>query len=131
VIDPLYARLAGKVDLLCFNPPYVATDSKEWVINETPADIRFHDTQAARGIGGAWAGGPAGMDVTDRVIDMVHTLLAPNGRFYLVAVIENDPTRIVNTLQGTGLQAQVCRVTSPKANYRSYSNAELEENIYI
>lgn len=70
------------------------------------------------------------MDVTDRVLDMVHTLLAPNGRFYLVAVVENDPSRIVNTLQASGLQAQVCRETGTKANYRSFSNAELEENIY-
>jgi release factor glutamine methyltransferase len=30
LLDPL-SRLAGKVDLLCFNPPYVATEEEEWV----------------------------------------------------------------------------------------------------
>ena len=34
-------------------------------------------------------------------------LLAPGGAFYLVAIKQNKPESIVNTLQGKGLQAEV------------------------
>ncbi|KAI0639060.1 putative methylase [Trametes polyzona] len=76
---PLRSRLHHGVDLLLFNPPYVPTDSNE-------AD----DAQQAANIAGAWAGGQDGMEVTDIFLDQVEDLLSPTGRFYLVAVKQND-----------------------------------------
>lgn len=55
--DGLRQRLAGTVDLILFNPPYVPTEE-----TETAA------AQSDRGIAGSWAGGTNGMDVTNRLL---------------------------------------------------------------
>ncbi|KIK60464.1 hypothetical protein GYMLUDRAFT_59567 [Collybiopsis luxurians FD-317 M1] len=75
----LYSRLEGSVDVLCFNPPYVPTGEAE-----------ASKAQGQRGIEGSWAGGLDGMQVTSVFLGMVHKLLSPAGRFYLVAVKENN-----------------------------------------
>ncbi|OSX67848.1 hypothetical protein POSPLADRAFT_1128287 [Postia placenta MAD-698-R-SB12] len=83
----LMHRLSHAVDVLLFNPPYVPTYSDE-------ADDAQHDA----GIAGAWAGGADGMQITNTVLQQVEptadqsvqSLLSPTGRFYLVAVKEND-----------------------------------------
>lgn len=46
--------------------------------------------QSSAGIQGSWAGGTNGMQVTDKLLGCVGHLLSPNGRFYLVAVKDND-----------------------------------------
>ncbi|KAI0706066.1 S-adenosyl-L-methionine-dependent methyltransferase [Cytidiella melzeri] len=77
--SPFGRRLSRSIDLLVFNPPYVLTDEGEAV-----------DAQSGADIAGAWAGGPSGMQVTDIVLDQLDKLLSPTGRFYLVAVKQND-----------------------------------------
>ncbi|KAH9919110.1 S-adenosyl-L-methionine-dependent methyltransferase [Fomitopsis serialis] len=77
--SPLVQRLRHAVDVLIFNPPYVPTYADE-------AD----DAQQGADIQGAWAGGEIGMQVTDVLLDQVEDLLSPIGRFYLVAVKQND-----------------------------------------
>ncbi|KAI0757333.1 S-adenosyl-L-methionine-dependent methyltransferase [Daedaleopsis nitida] len=79
LVGPLRQRLKHSVDILLFNPPYVPTDSDE-------ADIAQQDGDIA----GAWAGGRDGMALTDSLLDQVKDLLSPQGRFYLVAVKQND-----------------------------------------
>ncbi|KDQ54884.1 hypothetical protein JAAARDRAFT_352675 [Jaapia argillacea MUCL 33604] len=76
---PLLPRLSHSVDVLLFNPPYVPTFREE-----------AEDAQGHRGIQGAWAGGAAGMEVTQHLLDIVQELLSETGRFYLVAVKQND-----------------------------------------
>ncbi|OBZ80078.1 HemK methyltransferase family member 2 [Grifola frondosa] len=90
LVGPLLPRLRHSVDILLFNPPYVPTFSSE-------AD----DAQQDADIAGAWAGGSDGMEVTDILLEEVEAygvrpqdLLSPKGRFYLVAVKQNDLSNI-------------------------------------
>ncbi|PAV21822.1 S-adenosyl-L-methionine-dependent methyltransferase [Pyrrhoderma noxium] len=69
----------GGVDLLVFNPPYVPTYTEE-----------ASNAQGDRDIQGSWAGGSLGMEITNRVLDSLGTILTTTGRFYLVAVKDND-----------------------------------------
>ncbi|KAH9949436.1 S-adenosyl-L-methionine-dependent methyltransferase [Amylocystis lapponica] len=104
LFGPLLTRLHHAVDILLFNPPYVPTDMTE-------AD----EAQSRAGIQGSWAGGHDGMQVTDIVLDTVvartllpKNLLSPTGRFYLVAVKQNDPPGICRRmLQKHDLQSEV------------------------
>ncbi|KAI0308026.1 hypothetical protein B0F90DRAFT_1807350 [Multifurca ochricompacta] len=66
LVSPLASRLAHAVDILVFNPPYRA------------------------GIAGSWAGGADGMQVVAALLEQVDGLLSPRGRFYLVAVKQNN-----------------------------------------
>ncbi|KAG5654028.1 hypothetical protein H0H81_008043 [Sphagnurus paluster] len=94
---PLARRLHRAVDVVLFNPPYVPTVPDE-------AD----DAQQARGIAGAWAGGVDGMGVTDQFLERVGELMSDRGRFYLVAVPENDVPGIrERMLRVHGLQSEI------------------------
>ncbi|KAI0762719.1 S-adenosyl-L-methionine-dependent methyltransferase [Fomes fomentarius] len=79
LVGPLRQRLMRSVDILLFNPPYVPTDIEE-------AD----SAQQHGDIAGAWAGGLHGMGLTNILLDQVEELLSLHGRFYLVAVKQND-----------------------------------------
>ncbi|EJD04388.1 uncharacterized protein FOMMEDRAFT_81636 [Fomitiporia mediterranea MF3/22] len=93
-------RTCSGVDLLIFNPPYVPT------FNEEAADA-----QEGRDISGSWAGGAFGMDITDRVLDNLKAcdnILSQTGRFYLVAVKQNDIPSIRQRMQETqGLESEI------------------------
>lgn len=60
LVGPLAERLKHSVDVLVFNPPYVPTDEEEYQLS-----LKTHDISAA------WAGGPTGTAVLDRLIPMV------------------------------------------------------------
>ncbi|KAI0318990.1 hypothetical protein OF83DRAFT_1055835 [Amylostereum chailletii] len=103
IIDPLTAnldgplsrRLARSIDVLIFNPPYVPT------YNEEAAEA-----QVEMDIAGSWAGGQNGMQITD--VFLQRGLLSPRGRFYLVAVKQNDVPGIqLRMLERYGLRSQV------------------------
>ncbi|KAJ7275418.1 S-adenosyl-L-methionine-dependent methyltransferase [Mycena haematopus] len=85
---PLLARLHKSVDIILFNPPYVPT-----VYDEASG------AQKDRDIEGSWAGGQDGMQVTDRFLPQVADLLSPRGRFYLVAVTQNNIPDIQRRMQ--------------------------------
>lgn len=94
---PLLHRIRKQVDVLLFNPPYVPTSVDE-------ADFAQHD----RDIAGSWAGGDDGMQITNIVLDMLDDLLAPTGRFYLVALKQNDIPGITRRLrEGQALDCKV------------------------
>ena len=57
---PFGYRLAHKIDVLLFNPPYVPTSEEE-----------AYGAQDSRGIGGAWAGGSDGMQITNVLLNTV------------------------------------------------------------
>eukprot|EP00879_Flechtneria_rotunda_P017370 GHRR01018197.1.p1 GENE.GHRR01018197.1~~GHRR01018197.1.p1 ORF type:complete len:210 (+),score=66.28 GHRR01018197.1:1253-1882(+) len=88
----LLPRLAGTVDLLLFNPPYVPTPDQE----------ALHD-----GLARAWAGGHMGRVVIDRLLAQLPELLAPTGHAFIVTVPDNDPQEIMGILEGLGFSASV------------------------
>ncbi|KAK1921261.1 hypothetical protein DB88DRAFT_443220 [Papiliotrema laurentii] len=90
LVGPLFDRVQGQIDLLVFNPPYVPTDEDEQ---------RLRYTQEDQGIGGAWAGGHEGMVITERVLDIVPSLLSTRGRFYLVTIEQNNPSAIMQRME--------------------------------
>ncbi|GHJ84029.1 hypothetical protein NliqN6_0431 [Naganishia liquefaciens] len=98
LVDPLLARIRAVrgVDVLLFNPPYVPTEELELLQTQQGADI-----------GATWAGGLDGMKVTDIILDLLPELLQPRGVFYLVAVSENNPQQICQTMKGRGFEAEV------------------------
>lgn len=75
----------ARLDVLIFNPPYVPTSLEELVKATTP-DLR-DDTPW---LCAAWSGGPRGRLVVDRVLAVLHMLLAEGGRAYIIALEEND-----------------------------------------
>ncbi|XP_032236654.1 methyltransferase N6AMT1 isoform X2 [Nematostella vectensis] len=91
LLSSMYSRLKGKIDVLLFNPPYVATPT---------------DEVASEGIQASWAGGINGRQVTDRLLPVVSSLLSPKGCFYLVAVAENKPDDIICFLEKYGLHGE-------------------------
>ncbi|KAF9568535.1 S-adenosyl-L-methionine-dependent methyltransferase [Agrocybe pediades] len=85
---PFQSRLAHSVDVILFNPPYVPTPEEEALIAQTSKDI-----------GGAWAGGWDGLRVTNIFLQAVEGLLSEKGRFYLVALKENNVPQILKTMK--------------------------------
>ncbi len=94
--SPLLDRIAGHVDLLLFNPPYVVTPSEE---------VGRPGTKA--GIEASWAGGKDGREVIDRLLPCIPRLLSPSGVFYMVVLKENRPNEIAKMLIEQNMEASV------------------------
>ena len=85
----LSAGLAGRVDVLVCNPPYVETVEEE---------------AGSTGVAAAWAGGKAGRGLTDRVIALCPAALSQRmGRCYIVAEECNRPAEVAEFARGLGL----------------------------
>eukprot|EP00977_Amphora_coffeiformis_P004171 scaffold846_cov168-Amphora_coffeaeformis.AAC.28 len=87
----LLETLAGSVDVLIFNPPYVVTPDEEVV--------DFSNTNTTTGtatddsiIAAAWAGGIHGRRVTDRALPQIQHVL--RGHAYLITVDDNQPANL-------------------------------------
>jgi len=72
----LLERVAGLVDLIVCNPPYVETDEDE----QGTSDLRA-----------AWAGGPMGLSFTNRLVELIPKMLSSNGVAYVVFEDQNKP----------------------------------------
>lgn len=73
LFEPLPGELAGRVDLLVANPPYVGADEFE----SLPAGVRDWEP------GMALVGGETGLEVVARIAGRLSSWLAPDGRFYI------------------------------------------------
>jgi len=81
---PLLDDLNQKVDALIFNPPYVPTPD---------------DEVGSNGIEASWAGGKDGRVVFDRAVSQIASLLSwPDGAAYVIAVDDNKPEEIAETM---------------------------------
>jgi release factor glutamine methyltransferase len=102
----LLPRLAGQVDVILFNPPYVPTPDEE---------------VGGAGIEAAWAGGVHGRRVVDRAVEQMAQLLRPRspvtapvtddntgvgtgaGVAYLITVDDNRPVELAGIFREHGL----------------------------
>jgi release factor glutamine methyltransferase len=97
-LDGLMQRCKGNIDILLFNPPYVPTFEEEEQMAQMKASIE-----------GSWAGGSLGRRLLDELLPQLPQLLAQNGgRFYFVAIKQNQPEQLVQQLSSYGLTAKIC-----------------------
>ncbi|MCO5576873.1 hypothetical protein L7F22_030694 [Adiantum nelumboides] len=85
-------QIAGVVDVLVFNPPYVPTSEEEVGIG---------------GIVSTWAGGDRGRVVIDRMLEVVDSILSSKGWFYLVTVTANNPGEICQIMRRKGFASRI------------------------
>jgi release factor glutamine methyltransferase len=96
--DPLPAELAGRVDVLCANVPYVPTAA----IATLPRDVRVHEPRLALD------GGPDGLDVFRRVVARAGHWLAPGG-WLLCEIGEDQGETATRLLAAAGLREVAVR----------------------
>ncbi|ORX57768.1 S-adenosyl-L-methionine-dependent methyltransferase [Piromyces finnis] len=94
LVNGILPRLENSIDIICFNPPYVITESSD--INSSL-------------IAASWAGGIKGREVTDRVLPYIPKLLAPGGSFYLLLIQDNKPQEIVEIMESYNLKYQLIK----------------------
>ncbi|CAN8259491.1 unnamed protein product [Cochlearia groenlandica] len=88
----LEKRLAGSVDVIVVNPPYVPTPEYE---------------VGMEGITSSWAGGENGRTVIDRILPVVDRLLSDKGWFYLVTLTSNNPSEICLMMRKRGYASKI------------------------
>ncbi|XP_042503293.1 methyltransferase N6AMT1-like [Macadamia integrifolia] len=92
IVSGLERRLAGMVDVMVVNPPYVPT----------PEDEVGRD-----GIASAWAGGENGRSVIDRILPIADKLLSESGWLYMVTLAANNPSQICRMMREKGYASRI------------------------
>ncbi|KAM3261813.1 hypothetical protein ACQJBY_052479 [Aegilops geniculata] len=92
IVSGLEKRLAGMVDVVVVNPPYVPTPEEEI---------------GMKGIVSSWAGGLNGRQVIDRILPAVRELLSEKGCLYMIALEDNDPLGICHLMNEKGFASRV------------------------
>lgn len=92
IASGLELRLAGLVDVMVVNPPYVPTPEEE---------------VGRGGIAASWAGGENGRHVIDKILPVVDNLLSNRGWLYMVFLAANDPSGICLQMRKKGYAARV------------------------
>ncbi|KAK7260215.1 hypothetical protein RIF29_26071 [Crotalaria pallida] len=88
----LEKRLAGLVDVMVVNPPYVPTPE---------------DEVGAEGITASWAGGENGRSVIDRILPVADHLLSEKGWLYMVTLTANNPSEICLQMRKKGYASKI------------------------
>ncbi|EFN80392.1 hemK methyltransferase family member 2 [Harpegnathos saltator] len=86
-------QIRGQVDVILFNPPYVATEYEE-VLDD-------------RLVFKTWAGGKHGRQVMEQVFSTIPEILSDSGLFYLVVIKENDPEYILSAFQKLNMSGSI------------------------
>lgn len=99
LLDTLAADLAGpikdhEIDVLIFNPPYVPTESLPAGPESgerdslSAQDVREHDSKLLEL---SYAGGADGMEVTNRLLEQMPSVLSSRGVAYVLLCAQNKP----------------------------------------
>eukprot|EP01120_Amphizonella_sp_Union-15-10_P013042 TRINITY_DN5985_c0_g1_i1.p1 TRINITY_DN5985_c0_g1~~TRINITY_DN5985_c0_g1_i1.p1 ORF type:complete len:224 (+),score=43.79 TRINITY_DN5985_c0_g1_i1:63-734(+) len=89
-------RLFGRIDVLIFNPPYVPTTEEE-----------LEEAVEKKDISASWSGGENGLHCLNRLVPALPRILSLGGCFYVVAIKENNPKLLVDSVTRLGFDAQV------------------------
>ncbi|XP_018835674.1 methyltransferase N6AMT1-like isoform X2 [Juglans regia] len=92
IASGLEMRLAGLVDVMVVNPPYVPTPQ---------------DEVGREGIASAWAGGENGRRVIDKILPIADNLLSDKGWLYMVMLTANNPSEICLQMREKGYAARI------------------------
>ncbi|KAK7349643.1 hypothetical protein VNO77_07165 [Canavalia gladiata] len=92
IASGLEKRLAGLVDVMVVNPPYVPTPEDEVGIE---------------GITSSWAGGENGRSVIDRILPVADCLLSEKGWLYMVTLTANNPSEICLQMRKKGYASKI------------------------
>ncbi|XP_042500867.1 methyltransferase N6AMT1-like isoform X2 [Macadamia integrifolia] len=92
IVSGLERRLAGMVDMMVVNPPYVPTPE---------------DEVGRSGIASAWAGGENGRSVIDRILPIADKLLSNRGCLYMVTLAANNPSQICHIMREKGYASRI------------------------
>ncbi|XP_055636361.1 uncharacterized protein LOC129775541 [Toxorhynchites rutilus septentrionalis] len=93
-MDLLGSFASGAVDLLIFNPPYVATSAGGELLEEQIDQFARDRHELVK----SWAGGFDGMAITNKVLEDLDRILAPGALFYLLLSAENKPQEVMKGL---------------------------------
>lgn len=92
IASGLENRLAGSVDVMVVNPPYVPTPE---------------DEVGREGIASAWAGGENGRSVIDKILPVANKLLSKRGWLYMVTLTANNPSQICRLMRKKGYASRI------------------------
>ncbi|GAB2220320.1 hypothetical protein Drorol1_Dr00007965 [Drosera rotundifolia] len=92
IASGLEKRLAGLVDVMVVNPPYVPTPEAE---------------VGAAGITASWAGGENGRSVIDKILPIADKLLSDRGWLYMVTLTVNNPSQICGKMREMGYASRI------------------------
>ncbi|KAK6921580.1 Methyltransferase domain [Dillenia turbinata] len=105
IASGLEMRLAGSVDVIVVNPPYVPTPE---------------DEVGCDGITCAWAGGENGVSIINKILPVADNLLSERGWLYMVTLTANNPSQICLQMKERGFASRIVLQRSTE-----------EENIHI
>ncbi|KAG6494869.1 methyltransferase N6AMT1-like [Zingiber officinale] len=92
IASGLQKNLAGMVDVVVVNPPYVPTSEEE---------------VGCKGITASWAGGYSGRSVIDRILPVADELLSQKGWLYMVTLTANNPSQICRLMKQKGYASRI------------------------
>ncbi|TXG48421.1 hypothetical protein EZV62_027715 [Acer yangbiense] len=92
IASGLEKRLAGLIDVMVVNPPYVPTPE---------------DEVGREGIASAWAGGENGRCVIDKILTIADKLLSDRGWLYMVTLTTNNPSQICLQMREKGYASRI------------------------
>ncbi|XP_054777908.1 uncharacterized protein LOC129285938 isoform X3 [Prosopis cineraria] len=92
IASGLEKRLAGLVDVIVVNPPYVPTPEDEVGVG---------------GIAASWAGGENGRSVIDKILPVADDLLSEKGWLYMVTLTANNPSEICLHMREKGYASRI------------------------